>query len=502
MALLINIDDLINARTVESVRVEFKTGWNPLSILKTVCAFANDIDEFGGGYIVVGIEEIDGSPILPPKGIEQKDLDKIQREFFKLCQDNLKENIFPPIVPIEFQGKWILVIWVSPGEQRPYHASDGFGKNAQLKIFVRHGAITKEADNEQERRLRDLGAIKHFDDRLNVKASIDDLDLGLILAYLQEIKSQLYDEATKIPLRELLLKMQLARGPKENFRPTNLAMLLFSKEPEKYFSGCITNLIEIENEAETQYSEKQFRGPIHTQIRNIMEYFNSNVIKQFVRKNTSQTKTDHFFNYPYQALRETVVNSMYHRSYENPTPNEIRIYKFGGDRRIEILSYPGPLPPIDEQSLLNLKITARNYRNIKLGDWLKNLHLAEKYATGIPTIVSSLEMNGSPKPFFSTDEVRSHFLTILKIHPDTPFETGSSVDEIERILLSDIQQTILETVIKQPTTETELSALFEGALSENLAFLLVKELLAFRDFPDSRLYFITKRGTEVLKNSF
>ena len=188
MALPVNIDDLINARTVESVRIEFKRGWNPFNILRTVCAFANDIDDFGAGYIIVGIEEQNGSPILPPYGINQSEIDGIQREFFKLCNDNLKPRVFPVIDTIEFQGKWIITIWVTTGEERPYSASSGLGKNAGMAIYVRHGAVTKEADEAQERRLRDMAAYKHYDDRINPQATIADLDLGLILSYLQEAK--------------------------------------------------------------------------------------------------------------------------------------------------------------------------------------------------------------------------------------------------------------------------------------------------------------------------
>lgn len=46
----ISIDDLLNPGVVENERVEFKEGWNPLSILHTMCAFANDLGNFGGGY--------------------------------------------------------------------------------------------------------------------------------------------------------------------------------------------------------------------------------------------------------------------------------------------------------------------------------------------------------------------------------------------------------------------------------------------------------------------
>ena len=55
MALPINIDDLIQRRVVDNARVEYKCDWNPEPILHTICAFANDIDNWGGGYLIIGI---------------------------------------------------------------------------------------------------------------------------------------------------------------------------------------------------------------------------------------------------------------------------------------------------------------------------------------------------------------------------------------------------------------------------------------------------------------
>lgn len=50
MALQINIEDLLNKRRVESNRIEFKKGWNPSDIYQTICAFANDFENLGGGF--------------------------------------------------------------------------------------------------------------------------------------------------------------------------------------------------------------------------------------------------------------------------------------------------------------------------------------------------------------------------------------------------------------------------------------------------------------------
>src|SRR5207237_5793368 len=116
-----------------------------------------------------------------------------------------------------------------------------------------------------------------------------------------------------MPMDDLCMKMQIARGPKENIRPLNVALLLFSKEPEKYFPGCVTNLVEFNDEDGTSYSSKKFTGPVQTQIRQVMEHLEVNVIKEHTKKDPRTAEARNFFNYPYQALEEVVANAMYHR---------------------------------------------------------------------------------------------------------------------------------------------------------------------------------------------
>lgn len=53
MALPTNIETLLGGQVVEWARIEFKETWDSQASLKTICAFANDIDNWGGGYIVI-----------------------------------------------------------------------------------------------------------------------------------------------------------------------------------------------------------------------------------------------------------------------------------------------------------------------------------------------------------------------------------------------------------------------------------------------------------------
>ena len=78
MALPINVNDLIHQRKVERTRIEYKEDWNPEPIIHTITAFANDFDNMGGGYILIGVAEENGRPKLPLEGLDPDSIDEIQ----------------------------------------------------------------------------------------------------------------------------------------------------------------------------------------------------------------------------------------------------------------------------------------------------------------------------------------------------------------------------------------------------------------------------------------
>ena len=59
---------------------------------------------------------------------------------------------------------------------------------------------------------------------------------------------------------------------------------------------------------------------------------------------------------------------------------------------------------------------SRRYRNRRIGDFLKELDLAEGRSTGVPKILRAMRKNGSPDPIFESDEDRTSFLVRLPVH--------------------------------------------------------------------------------------
>ena len=110
-----------------------------------------------------------------------------------------------------------------------------------------------------------------------------------------------------------------------------------------------------------------------------------------------------------------MVNALYHRDYTQHEPVEITIEP----GRVSILSYSGPDRSISMKAIREGKsLRSRRYKNRVLGDFLKELKLAESRATGIPTIQQELARNGSPCAYFETDEDRSYFLIDIPCHRD------------------------------------------------------------------------------------
>ena len=411
MPLPVNISQLLTGKTVEGERLEFKEGWNPELVLRSICAFANDINNWGSGYIVIGIETRNGQPLLPPIGLQTNQVDSIQRKLLEIC-NRLVPPYFPVVEPTQFKGKRILVIWVPGGDNRPYKAPTTLGKKSQLVHWVRRYSSTKKANPAEERQLLELAAKIPFDDRISHQAEISDLKLPLIQSFLREVKSDLSQQATKLPFQDLCKQMNIARGPDEYLKPLNVGLLFFNESPETFFAGAKIEVVEYRDDVGDDFSEKVFKGPIHQQLKEALQYLKTAVLKEEVRKIPGKAKAQRFYNYPYEALEEALANAVYHRSYEDLNSIEVNVRS----DRIEVLSYPGPLPPVDNKQLRKLRVVARYYRNRRVGDFLKELGLTEGRGTGIPKIRKAMQDNGSPSPKFETDRQKTYFLTTLAIH--------------------------------------------------------------------------------------
>jgi ATP-dependent DNA helicase RecG len=452
-----NVEDLLSSRTVESDRVEFKQGWNPDAIYRTICAFANDFDNTGGGYIVIGVEEEDGVAKRPVKGVAAKEIAAIQKKIIGF--NNLINPVyFPKLFVEEVDGMQIIVLWIPGGSSRPYEVPEYVtAKEKKYNYYIRQYASTISANMEQTKELISLANQVPYDDRPNLMATADDISPVLVQDYLRVSGSRLAELVGHCPLSEILQQMALLDGPPERQYLRNVALLVFSEHPDRFFPYTYIDLVHFPNgPADEQFIEKQFKGPVQQQIKQALSYIQGNILHELVTKIEGRPEAVRVWNYPYRAFEELLANCVYHRNYQEREPVTIRIEP----GTIYLYNIGGPDRSIKMEDFNRGRVFPKRYRNRRLGDFLKELELTEGRATGVPVVFDAMHRNGSSNPSFETDEDRTWFKVTLQIHPAFA-------------QTSDNQQRIAED-------ESVVSQL--GTLVSNLVSNLVSSELIYKDF--------------------
>ncbi len=420
MALAININDLLDKQKIESNRIEFKKGWNPGSIYHSICAFANDLDDLGGGYIIVGVDTDDktGMAIRPVEGVPMEKIDGILQEM--VGYNNKMAPYYLPRTSVEdVDGKQVIVVWCPAGSYRPYSVPVNVtAKGTKEYFYIRSGTSSIEAKGDTLVELRELANRVPFDERGNSDIQLENISLVLLRDYLAKVGSRLADAVTREPLSKILDQMELYTGPKENRLLRNVAAMMFCENPSKFFPYTQIDVVTFPNgklKDPNNFTEVTFKGSVPQMIKQTMDYIKSNVLKEYVRKISGRQEAERFWNYPYDAIEEAVVNSVYHRDFLQHEPIEITIEPSG----ISILNCPGPDRSISKQDIeKGDMLKSRRYRNRRLGDFLKELDLTEGRSTGVPTIQAKLAENGSPRAVFETTDDRLTFLVTIPIHND------------------------------------------------------------------------------------
>ncbi|MCK5099064.1 MAG: winged helix-turn-helix transcriptional regulator, partial [Desulfobacteraceae bacterium] len=305
--------------------------------------------------------------------------------------------------------------------------------------------------------------------------NIDELSFALMREHLSKTKSKLYQESASMSVEELADKMNLSQGAKEHLFPKNVGLLMFSENPDKFFNGVQIDVVEFPNGlGAKEFNEKTFKGTIQKQLTDALSYLKVNIIKSKVIKYEDRAESDTVFNYPYEALEESLANAVYHRNYELRDPIEVRVLP----DTIEIISYNGVDPSLKQIDFDRGVVKARRYRNRRIGEFLKELNLTEGRGTGLPTILRVLSKNGSDAPIFDTNEPeRSFFITELLIHPD--FHGGLVEGLVEGLV--DSQKKIVDLILKNPNISkkdmSEHIGISATAIDKNIATLKKKNII-------------------------
>ena len=438
MGLPIGINQLLNGKVVEWERIDFKKGWNPEDVVHSICAFANDLDNFYGGYIIIGID--DNRNVI---GIDVDKYDLLQKEVVRYCKKCIEPSYIPVIDLLDYQNKKIVVLWCPAGSNKPYRCYENVykeKKDTRYFAYVRKGSLTLVASRYEEIELQNIGSFEPFDDRINYHYGLNVINRGIVEEYLKLSKSSLLYDLNERPIEDILLDLRVVGGPKEDYHPKNIALLMFTEKPSDYIPYSYIELTIIKDDSGNDIIEKTFDSALFKQYSDCMDFIKNKIIEKKTIKVEGEYKSKTVFNYSFEVLEEVIANAILHKSYQMNEPVSVRIET----NRIEVTSIPGFDRTISETSIKELKPRSKRYQYRRIAEFLKELNIVEAKNTGYPTIVKKSMDNGSPLPIIDMNKERDYVTVIIPINEYFDKEKLSLRDKI------------INALNASPMTKTEL----------------------------------------------
>jgi ATP-dependent DNA helicase RecG len=357
----------------------------PRALAETICAFSNS--DARGGVIAVGIREraVEGF-----QDVGEPALNRLIHAHLEFCPQAICRH-----KTVSYAGKTVLLILVEYHPHRVVELTDG-------TVFLRFGDRNRRLSPEEIVRLRhDKGEVP-FELEPVEEATLSDLDQDLVGEFAQAVRNAENLEFDKSDA-DVLIQRHLARFPHGRFQPLNAAILLFGKDPVRFFPGCKVRFIRYEGTEERTGQElnvvkdAMVEGPVPTQIKRAAEVVFSQ-LREF-----QALQPDGRFRvvpeYPLDCVYEAIVNACVHRSYSAKNMNVfVRMF----DDRLEVESPGGFVPPVTPENIYEQHVP----RNPILMDALRYLRFVRCANEGTRRMRHLMEQSGLPMPKFHQESDR------------------------------------------------------------------------------------------------
>ncbi len=318
-------------------------------ICKEVIAFANT----KGGTLYIGVSN-DGNVV----GVQNAD--QVILQLNNMIRDSIKPDVtmFVGYETQHVSDKDIIAVTIQKGTDRPYYlGSKGLKPSG---VYVRNGTSSDPATDTAIRRM-----IKETDgDSFESMRSLEQ-NLSFEAAEKQFEKQNIpFDSA----------KMQTLGMISADGIYSNVALLLSDQCPSTIKAATFSG----EDKGRFQ-DRREFDGSLFQQMEELYSYLDM--------RNQTKATFDGLYridtrDYPEDALREALLNSLVHRDYSFRASTLVSVYV----DRIEFVSVGGLPSGIElDDIMLGLSVC----RNPKLAAIFYRLQLIEAYGTGMPKIMNA-----------------------------------------------------------------------------------------------------------------
>lgn len=337
-----------------------------------------------------------------------RDMDATQDTIFQAALAGDPPLVLPMPSAVQAERSTVVKVIVPPGLPQVY-CLDG-------RYLHRVGSQTQPIPARQLRRmLVERGAVQ-FEAQVPPLASLDDMDQAKVFEYLEKLSLPGREPWEAVLLQRGCLS-QKAASERHNpiLLPTYAGLLLFGRHPQRWLPNASLLAARFSGQSfSDRFVKQEIGGTLPEQLEKAEQFVRDNVrsLVRLVGLRSQETSA-----YPFEAVRELLVNAIAHRDYNIQGDNiHLNIYS----DRLEVHS-PGGLPgPVNLENILQ----ARYSRNAAIVQVLSDLGYMERLGYGLDRVVTVLRQSGMRPPRF--EEVAGTFRVTL--HEDPPPAEAASQD--------------------------------------------------------------------------
>jgi ATP-dependent DNA helicase RecG len=365
----------------ESQTVEYKQNWRD-DCLKVISAFANNI----GGALIIGLDD-QGNP----SGL--KNLKRLLEDIPNITRNKLgiipsvelkkknKKDIIKITVTLELKKKNkkdIIKITVTP-------SSVPISYNG--KYYIRSGSTVQELQGKDLADFLMKKSGSTWDDIVEERAGFNEIDNDSIEKFKKYAADRIPSIINETDNTALLQKLNLI----DDKDLKRAVVLLFSNDPQKFYLQSVVRIGKFLTDTEIQTTDI-VKGNLFAQLESALEILRTKYLVSNIKYEGIHRRD--ILEYPYEALREAIINALIHRDYSGTSQIQIRVYPDN-----LIIMNEGKLPPeipVEKLKTNHLSIP----RNTLLAKIFYYAGFIESWGHGTIKIVENCIKQGLPEPDF------------------------------------------------------------------------------------------------------
>jgi len=348
--------------------------------MRTVVAYANA----NGGRLVFGVE----NNTWKVTGFSKEEVFQKMDAVTNAIYDNCEPKITPNIEVQEFDGRYIIVVDVPAGMQRPYCIKS---QGVIEGVYLRVSGTTRKAAIYQIQEMTLSARNRSYDtEKTSRELTTDEIQAFCNRLY-QHARELCVNEEAKSAIRQIsisqLLSFRLVHEENGRYYAANGYQLLDGRL-EDYPDAAIQCAVFKGTTRNIFITRKEFSGYIDEQVESayafVLEHINLGArIDGLARQD--------IYELPIRTIREMITNAVCHRSYLCPGKVQVALF----DDRLEVTS-PGMLDK--DLTIEKMKAGISKIRNTAIARVFAYMNMIEAWGTGIPKIFQEAKDYGLREP--------------------------------------------------------------------------------------------------------